>query len=238
MVESLREARNPRSARGSARRLEAWSRAHALLVCLALLVCAASRTAWPLVCSAVPSLFWLLIMSSGAYTPSGRFGLANALTAFRLSLSLVLISMAPSALGRWGDVSLVTFALLCDGLDGWLARARGDASAFGAHFDMESDALLVLAVTVRLWLAHGLGAWALSAGLLRYAYVLWLWLGPLAGPEAPRSPLARYAFVLAMLGLMLGLASEASWARVSVGLGTLVMMTSFARSFYYSQRAA
>ena len=38
-----------------------------------------------------------------------------------------------------------------DGVDGWLARRSGIASAFGARFDMEIDALLILVLAVLAW---------------------------------------------------------------------------------------
>ena len=38
-----------------------------------------------------------------------------------------------------------------DGLDGWLARRSGLASDFGARFDMEVDALLILVLAVLAW---------------------------------------------------------------------------------------
>ena len=64
-----------------------------------------------------------------------------------------------------------TMCLLLDGVDGWVARARSEASAFGARFDVETDAamLAVLSVTVA---ALGIaGWWVLAIGAMRYGYV-------------------------------------------------------------------
>jgi phosphatidylglycerophosphate synthase len=60
--------------------------------------------------------------------------------------------------------------LALDGLDGWLARRGNSASEFGAHFDMETDALFVLVMTFELWHRHQLEGWILISCLLRYAY--------------------------------------------------------------------
>ena len=237
MVESLPDARNPRSAIGMPQRLEAWSRAHALGVLAALIACAGFRAAWPLSLLAAPSFLWLAVVGRGVHTPSGRWGLANAVTALRLSLVMALIGAAP-AIGHWGAVLGLSGALLLDGLDGRLARARGEASLFGAHFDMETDALLVLATTLRLWQVQGFGAWVLCAGLLRYGYVILLWFAPQVGSEAPRSRFGRHAFVISMSGLILGLALRGGWSLGFVVLGTLTVSASFARSLYYSRFGA
>jgi phosphatidylglycerophosphate synthase len=60
---------------------------------------------------------------------------------------------------------------LLDGVDGWLARRERTASSFGARFDMEIDALLILALSVLAWRHQKAGAWVVLSGLLRYAFV-------------------------------------------------------------------
>ena len=178
----------------------------------------------------------LILASRGLHTQSGRFGLANVVTSLRLALALAL-ALPAACLGRAGAVALIVTCLLLDGLDGWLARTRGDASPFGAHFDMETDALLVLMTTLRLWLVEGYGAWVLIAGSLRYGYVLSLWLAPGSGREAPRSRLGRSAFLLLMLGLSCGFLVHGAAGSSSIGLGTLLVSWSFARSCYFSHAA-
>jgi phosphatidylglycerophosphate synthase len=217
--------------------LAAWSRAQALAMGASVLACAWLRAAWPVVVLALPSLLGLLWLGRGAFTPSGRFGTANAVTALRALLILGLVA-PPSALPPLLALTLVGVVLLLDLLDGALARRLGDASLFGAHFDMETDALLVLVLTLRLWLGDGFGAWVLVSGLLRYAYVLWLWLWPGSGREAPRSRLGRSAFALLMCGLSSGLVLRGAWGAALVCAGTLVVSASFARSCYFSRLAS
>lgn len=192
---------------------------------------------WPSAALAAPSFLLLILASRGAHTQSGRFGLANVVTSVRLALAISL-ALPAAWLGRTGAVALIVGCLLLDGLDGWLARTRGDASPFGAHFDMETDALLVLMTTLRLWLVEGYGAWVLIAGALRYGYVLSLWVAPGSGREAPRSRLGRSAFLLLMLGLLLGFLAHGSVGSLSIALGTLIVSWSFARSCYFSHVAS
>ncbi len=67
-------------------------------------------------------------------------------------------------------------------MDGW----RDDAaqqSAFGARFDMETDAALILILSVLVWQHDKAGAWVIACGLMRYAFVAAGWVMPwMAGP--------------------------------------------------------
>jgi phosphatidylglycerophosphate synthase len=66
--------------------------------------------------------------------------------------------------------TLAAVALLLDGVDGQVARRTGTTSSFGARFDMETDAFLVLALSV--FVAGSLGWWVLAIGLPRYAFAV------------------------------------------------------------------
>jgi phosphatidylglycerophosphate synthase len=82
--------------------------------------------------------------------------------------------------------SLTCGALVLDAVDGWVARRTGSSTAFGARFDGEVDAFLILALSVQA--ARSFGGWVLPAGLARYAFAA-------AGRALPwlRRPLpARY----------------------------------------------
>lgn len=109
--------------------------------------------------------------------PHPRFGLGNGITLLRAAGAAVLAGLAldPAVLAGprgWWAFAAVAVLLALDGVDGWAARREGQASAFGARFDMEVDSLLVLALSA---LALGLGKagpWILAIGLMRYAFVL------------------------------------------------------------------
>src|SRR5262249_39477231 len=73
-----------------------------------------------------------------------------------------------------------------DGLDGWLARRTRMASAFGARFDMEVDALLILVLSILVWQYGKAGSGIVLAGLLPYLFVAGGWLFPwMARPLFP-----------------------------------------------------
>jgi phosphatidylglycerophosphate synthase len=82
-------------------------------------------------------------------------------------------------------VALAAVALVLDRVDGWVARRTFTSSAFGARFDLDVDAFLILVLSV--YVARSLGAWVLLIGLARYAFVAagW-WLAWLRVPAPPR----------------------------------------------------
>ena len=127
-----------------------------------------------------------VIRVSGDDHPHSGVGPANYVTATRAALVALAASVvgdqaAPSML--WVLVGLAITASALDGVDGWLARRTGMASGFGARFDMETDALLILVLSVLAWEHEKAGVWVLLCGFMRYGFVAagW-WLPWLAQP--------------------------------------------------------
>lgn len=124
-----------------------------------------------------------------AHHPFDRFGPANQVTALRAVIVALLAALIGEPHTNALAVAAVTAGSGCallDGVDGWLARRSHMASAFGARFDMEVDALLILALSILAWRYEKAGAWVLASGLTRYVFVaagiLWPWLRtPLPG---------------------------------------------------------
>jgi phosphatidylglycerophosphate synthase len=197
--------------------LEKWTRGHAALVLGALGFSLFLERSWPVAAAGVASLAALVTVNRSAWTPSGAFGWANAVTALRALLAFVVLGL---------------FAL--DGLDGWLARRRGTASAFGALFDMETDALFVLTVELVLYQRGDLGAWILVTGCLRYVYVLVRAFVPARRADVPRSRFGRLAFTGLALGLFFAFALPGPIGQACALAGTALVTLSFARSFYDS----
>ena len=213
--------------------LAAWSRVHAVLMLTAALAAAVVRHPAPAALLAAPSFAWLLWRYRGRYTAAHGFGAANVVTLLRLALVLAISLVLHRASGLvLGTLVFVIFAL--DGLDGWLARSRQLSSEFGAHFDMETDALFVLALGLELWLGERYGAWILLTGPLRYVYVLCLELLPSSRGDMPRSKLGRRAFVALISGLGLAFLLPALYGTLAAAIGTALVAYSFARSFWWS----
>lgn len=105
------------------------------------------------------------------------------------ALAALWTNATPSTAARWFWVASALGALALDGLDGRIARRLGQVSAFGARFDMETDAATLLGLSIVVWLCGQAGAWVLASGLMRYIFVLGCWAWP--APAAPLPPKKR-----------------------------------------------
>ena len=107
----------------------------------------------------------------------------------------------PSA--GWTVVCAAVAATVLDGVDGWLARRTGMASAFGARFDMETDALLIQVLAILAWQYGKAGPWVLISGLLRYQFVAAGWVLPWMREPLFPSVRRKTICVVQIVGLIL-----------------------------------
>ena len=123
---------------------------------------------------------------------------ANVITFARAVLAVSVAIIGPTGPG----LALVVVALALDWVDGQVARRTGTASAFGARFDMETDAFLILVLSV--YTAPDLGWWVLLIGAARYL----LWLAERGLPWLRRPVPPRYwrKVVAAVQGVVLAVA--------------------------------
>lgn len=205
----------------------------ALILLAALVLSLALASLRPLA-FAGPLGLSLLVLRLRSYA-SDVSPLPSLITALRVALTglMGLEALGPEPL-RYAILVLLIFTL--DGVDGTLARRLAASSRMGAHFDMESDGYLVLMLCALL-VQHGVGAWVLLGGLLRYAYVITTRIVPSRG-EAPPSRFGRYAFSVSLSALTLALICSPAAAASLAALGTSVLAWSFARSFYWAFRTA
>jgi phosphatidylglycerophosphate synthase len=136
-------------------------------------------------------------------------GPANYVTAIRAAL----VALVASAVGApatpsmlWVLVALTIVASALDGVDGWVARRTGTTSGFGARFDMETDALLILVLSVLVWEQEKAGVWVLLCGLMRYGFVAAGWLLPWLARPLRSTSRGKAVAVGQVLGLTLALA--------------------------------
>jgi len=139
------------------------------------------------------------------------FGAANWVTAARAAYAACLLGYGlwamvvghvPGPTLRWFWVVGALGALALDGVDGLLARRLGQTSAFGARFDMETDAATVLGLSLLVWLCDQAGSWVLAIGLMRYIFVTGSRVWPvLAAPLPPRK--RRQAVCVAQIAALI-----------------------------------
>ena len=167
--------------------------------------------------------------------PGPGLGSANRVTLGRAALALPVLALAllPGALGpagRWWVIVLSTVVMVLDGVDGRIARRGGTQSAFGARFDMELDAALILALSVLVWRSGAGGPWVLLIGLMRYAFVAASWVRPALAAPLPPSDRRRIVCVLqgVVLLVALGPVVPSSVAVAVTALGLAALTYSFA----------
>jgi phosphatidylglycerophosphate synthase len=137
----------------------------------------------PAVAGLVCGVVLCVVVTRGAVSMGAcALGPADLVTLARATLACALAGLVvdPSL----GDpaaavvVPLAVLALLSDAVDGRVARLTGTMSAFGARFDGEADAFLLLVLSA--FVAPAYGWWVLAIGGARYAFGLagwaWMWM--------------------------------------------------------------
>jgi phosphatidylglycerophosphate synthase len=169
------------------------------------------------------------------------FGVANGITLARAGLVAIVAALAGEPLSEpvlWFAVGVAIVAVSLDGVDGCVARHRGESSAFGARFDMEIDALSILSLTLLAWQSGRAGVWVIAGGLLRYAFVAAARVQPwLAAPLPPRRR-RQTACIVQIVALIVCIApivpSVLAGATALVGL--TVLTASFATDVFWLAR--
>ncbi|HCW88604.1 MAG TPA: CDP-alcohol phosphatidyltransferase [Marinobacter sp.] len=172
--------------------------------------------------------------------PTGRdFGAANRVTLGRGVLVIWLVCLAPWApvLGNWlwPWALLCLLALLLDGVDGWVARATGTRTAFGARFDMELDALFILGLCVAVLALDKAGAWVLAVGLMRYLFVAAGWLWGWMDKPLPESFRRKTVCVWQLVTLMVAILpiTPALFANITLATALALLSYSFITDLLY-----
>ena len=167
-----------------------------------------------------------------AHHPFSTLGVANQVTTVRAVLAVCVGSL----IGEPGIppvamtvVAAALSATALDGVDGWLARRTRVASAFGARFDVEVDALLIQSLAVLCWQHDKAGPWVLLSGLIRYAFVAAGWLWPWMRQPLTPSLRGRVICVVQIAALMRAIvpAIAPPYSATIAALGLLALCYSF-----------
>lgn len=165
-----------------------------------------------------------------------RLGGANAVTLLRLALvsalSIPLIGGTPAPVAI---IVIASISLSLDGVDGYLARRQGLATAIGGRFDMEVDSVFAL-VLAALAATVGGGPWiVLLLGLPRYLFgiagAIWPWL---YGPLPPRYSGKVVAVIQMITLIVLQLPGLPHALAIALSVGVLgALGWSFGRDIVY-----
>ena len=164
--------------------------------------------------------------------PFLRFGPANHVTMCRAVLVALMVGLIGEPdtprVAATATAGAALIALL-DGVDGWLARRSGMTSAFGARFDVETDALFVMTMSILVWQHGKAGAWVLLGGM-RYLWVVATWcLAWMARPLRPTRR-AKTVSLFHMIGVSVALAPIVPfpYSAIAVAAPLIALSWSFA----------
>ncbi len=182
-----------------------------------------------------------VVLSNGlSRSDAAALGAANRVTLTRAVLVggvAGLVADGPVDRGTVATlVGLAVVALVLDGVDGWVARHTGSASALGARFDMEVDAFLILILSVDV--ARSAGPWVLAIGAARY--VAWTagavvpWLGVPVPPRYWRKPVTAIQGIVLTAAVAQLLPALLMNAMIAVAL--ILLAESFGRDVVWQWR--
>ncbi|MBS0003413.1 MAG: CDP-alcohol phosphatidyltransferase family protein [Thioalkalivibrio sp.] len=172
----------------------------------------------------------LVLFTAPAEFRTAGPGPGNRVTFLRAAMVVPVVAMAfhPSlqqTAAVYALVGVAVLALILDGADGALARRFGRVTVFGARFDMELDALLILALSVLVWQTGKAGPWVLLIGLMRYGFVAagwyWRWLRGALPPSRRRQSLCVVQSVALLIALVPPVPSVIA---VTASLGALLLL--------------
>ena len=142
---------------------------------------------------------------ANANHPFAIFGQANHVTTARA----VFVALVAGAIGEVaapivaaGVAAAAMAVAIMDGADGWLARSQRMSSAFGARYDMEVDALLILVLSILAFTHDKAGAWVIVSGLMRYVFVAAGWTWPWMARPLPSSRRRQAVCVIQIVALI------------------------------------
>jgi phosphatidylglycerophosphate synthase len=200
--------------------------------------------------SASTAAFCFLVLAAliARHSRARSFGVADVVT---LSRGLGVCFLAGLALQALADglpqhgvlimIIMGTLCLMLDGVDGLVARARGEASAFGARFDVETDAAMLIVLSVAVAALGIAGWWVLAIGAIRYGYVAMSLVVPALRTPLPYRYSAKVIAVVQAVALLAALTFKLShgehWLSITFLLGALAsLFWSFGRSVIWQLR--
>jgi phosphatidylglycerophosphate synthase len=174
----------------------------------------------------------LLRAGAASLTPADRVTLARMVLVGAVTALVAQHLVAPVPAAAITAIAAVALAL--DAVDGHVARRTGLATPFGARFDMEVDAFLILVLSVDV--AAVVGPWVLVIGAMRYLFVaagrLFPWL------RRPLRPSVASKAVAAVQGVVLTAAATRllPGADIAVAVALAMLTWSFGRDVWWLWR--
>lgn len=164
-----------------------------------------------------------------------KIGYANSITALRFLIVILLSFLA----GKVHNIFLLSgflFAVLLDGVDGFLARRFKQCSDIGEAFDMEVDSFMVFILCWIHFSNHTVGWWILIAGGYKYYNeLLFFNLNKVNSKDSPKKFRSTIA-VIFFFSLLLAFVLPASLNIYILAFSSMLIILSFSISIIYKLR--
>ena len=179
--------------------------------------------------------FLLLAALVARYSRTTHLRIADLVTLARGLGVCFLAGLALQALAGGlkptGVLTMIIVGTLCltlDGVDGRVARARREATSFGARFDMETDAAMLAVLSIAVAALGIAGWWVLAIGAMRYVYVAVSLVLPALRTQLPARYSAKVVAVVQAVALIaalvFGLTHGQHWAPATFLLFALALL--------------
>lgn len=210
-----------------------WNKVHVAVMLVACLISVYSSSIVILgIVSMVSFTAYIYMFRTELSKYSPFAGYANLITLFRI----IIISLICA---YWQQLALSTVLLisvigvLLDWLDGLVARKLNLTSEFGLYLDMETDAFLVSAVSIILWISYDFHWIILISGLLRYPYAVLLLFINRGNKKEPKRFYASFITGFFYVSLMFAFLSQSTFAEYTLYTSSSLIIISFSRSLYF-----
>lgn len=172
-----------------------------------------------------------------ALTPADRVTLTRAGLGLGCAVLVLLSHLGAMPVPGWPLFLLAVPTTLLDAVDGAVARRTGTVSERGARWDLETDAAVLLVLSIGV---APIAPWALGIGAMRYLF----WLGGRVRPRwNERLPFRQSRRVIAALQAVALVTALAPFTPVLLGQGAVavalaLLCFSFGRDIAFQERRA
>jgi phosphatidylglycerophosphate synthase len=170
---------------------------------------------WQSWLSASTATFCFLLLAAlvARYSRSRGLRIADLVTLTRglgvCFLAGFALQALAGGLAKNGVLTMIIMGTLCltlDGVDGRVARARDEATPFGARFDVETDAAMLMVLSVAVAALGIAGWWVVTIGAMRYGYAAMSRVLPALRTPLPYRYSAKIIAVVQAVALLAALA--------------------------------
>jgi len=218
-----------------------WLISNSIVMTIALLLAITTTSVFwlPLIAAfSFMSLFFYSWQKESSRTPPFSLGsYANQITAIRFIISSITVLFV-NQIPAFHSFCLFGFAILLDGLDGFLARKYQQMSEIGGLFDKTVDAYFVVLLSFILVLKYEVPLWFLGIGYLHYGYELLLLSLGWQHLAIPKNPIGKYAAAFLFISLLSPFILPPIWYFSIIYLAAALVSFSFGWSFYHKYKVA